>query len=182
MISGKRIFLRMPEISDLDRLHILRNQEENWIYLKQYRPQSIEESKEWIIKSTQKAQSMSDYKFVVVNKKINEVIGVANLNNVNLINRNTKLSIVIMNEFQNKGYGTEALKLLLDFSFKTLNLELVIIDVMSNNDRGIKVYEEKIKFKRDGTLRKRGFKNNKYYDEIYLSMTKKEYEQMYRSG
>lgn len=179
MINGTNIYLRMPELTDLDRLHILRNQEENWPFVRQYRPLSKEENVEWIKKATEKAQKMSDYKFVIVEKNKNEIIGVANANEVNFINRTTKLSIILMKEFQNEGYGTEALKLLIDFSFNSLNLKLVIIDVMSNNDRGIKVYEEKIKFKKDGTLRRRGYESNEYHDKIYLSMTREEYNEMY---
>jgi diamine N-acetyltransferase len=182
MINGERIYLRLPELSDLDSLHKLRNQEENWFFVKQYRPVSREESVEWIKKATEKAQKMTDYKFVIVNKEINEVIGVANVNQVDFISRTTKLSIILMKEFQNNGYGTEAIKLLLDFSFNTLNLELVIIDVMSNNPRGIKVYGEKVKFKKDGTLRRRGFENNEYWDKIYLSMTKEEYMEGIKDG
>lgn len=179
MINGERIYLRLPEMSDLDRLHTLRNQEENWTFLKQYRPMSKEESVEWIKKATEKAQNMSDYKFVIVDKEINEVIGVANLNDVNFINRNTMASIIVMNEFQNRSYGTEALKLLLDFAFNSLNLELVIIDAISLNDRSIKVYEEKLKFKREGQLRNRFYKNGNYHEHVYFSMNRKEYYEIY---
>ena len=42
----------------------------------------------------------------------------------------------------NKGYGTEAITLLLDYGFKSLNLHNIIIRVYSFNERARKCYEK----------------------------------------
>lgn len=41
-----------------------------------------------------------------------------------------------------KGYGTEAMKLLLNYSFLEMNLNRVYLRAISFNDRDIKLYEK----------------------------------------
>lgn len=47
---------------------------------------------------------------------------------------------------RSNGYGTEALKLLLDYGFNYLNLNNIMLAVKSFNERAIKCYE-KVGFK-----------------------------------
>ncbi|WP_084219624.1 GNAT family N-acetyltransferase [Jeotgalibacillus soli] len=68
----------------------------------------------------------------------------------------------------NKGYGTEALKLL-DYGFGMLNLHRIELDVYNHNDRGMHVYK-KIGFKQEGILRVYLFINHRYYDLIMMSI------------
>ncbi len=56
-------------------------------------------------------------------------------------------------ENRNKGYGTEALELLLDFAFNQLGLSSVYARVLVNNTRAIHVHEG-VGFKQEGELEK----------------------------
>ncbi|WP_368505087.1 GNAT family N-acetyltransferase [Alkalihalophilus sp. As8PL] len=80
----------------------------------------------------------------------------------------------------NKGYGTEALQLALQFAFDTLNLNRLQLEVFSHNVRGIKAYE-KAGFKTEGVIRESLYINNLYSDEIIMGMLKKEYDAMKNS-
>jgi RimJ/RimL family protein N-acetyltransferase len=51
-----------------------------------------------------------------------------------------------------RGFGTEAMQLLLTFAFDELNLHRVQLTVFSYNERAIALYE-KIGFQREGTFR-----------------------------
>jgi RimJ/RimL family protein N-acetyltransferase len=51
-----------------------------------------------------------------------------------------------------RGYGTEAMRLLLDFAFDELNLHRVQLTVFGYNTRAINLYE-KLGFQREGTFR-----------------------------
>ncbi|WP_100372351.1 GNAT family N-acetyltransferase [Bacillus sp. FJAT-45037] len=77
----------------------------------------------------------------------------------------------------NKGYGTEALQLALQFTFDTLNLNRLQLEVYSHNVRGIKAYE-KAGFKIEGIIRESLYINNQYSDEVIMGMLKKEYDAM----
>ena len=52
----------------------------------------------------------------------------------------------------NRGYGAEAIGLMLDWAFLELNLHRVWLHVYANNPRGIACYE-KVGFVREGVLR-----------------------------
>jgi RimJ/RimL family protein N-acetyltransferase len=58
-----------------------------------------------------------------------------------LIHRTAEAGIFIGNKnYWNKGYGTEAMKLLLDYGFNLLNLNNIMLSVYSFNQRATKSY------------------------------------------
>lgn len=179
MINGKNVYLRLPELTDLEELYELANTEENRDFLNFYRPMSKIEEENWIKSCSDRASKGDAYPFVIIEKDTNKVVGTTDIDNIDKIARTGVLGITIKKEFQNKGYGPETLKLLMKWGFETLNLNLIIIDAISNNERAVHVYKDKLKFKHEATLRSRKYKNGKYYDYHILSMTKEEYEEMY---
>ena len=179
MINGKNIYLRMPEMNDLEAIYELANTEENRAFLNMYRPLSKIDEENWIKGVTEKASKGADYGFVIVEKKGNEIVGSTGIHEVNNIAKTGEIGITIRKKFQEKGYGPEAIKILLKWGFNSLNLELIEIGAVGNNERALHVYKDKLKFKHEATLRKRNYKNGKYYDQHVLSMTKEEYEKMY---
>ena len=81
-------------------------------------------------------------------------------------------------ENRSKGYGTEALKLLLDYGFNYLNLHSIMLCVMSFNERAIACYK-KVGFKEAGRLRENYFLNGKYHDVVYMDILENEFEGEY---
>lgn len=81
-------------------------------------------------------------------------------------------------EARNKGYGTEAIQLILDYGFNYLNLNNIKLDVLSFNERAIACYK-KCGFKEYGRRRKSEFINGKYYDRISMDILKEEFIQSY---
>lgn len=68
-----------------------------------------------------------------------------------------------------KGYGTEALKLLISYGINYLNIRNFMLRVFSNNERAIKSYK-KIGFNKIGIRRKAIIANRKEYDMVYMDM------------
>ena len=65
-----------------------------------------------------------------------EVIGEIQLKRIDWTVREATLSIILVNDhFKNKGYGTEAEKLILDYGFETLNLNKILADTTLRNER-----------------------------------------------
>jgi RimJ/RimL family protein N-acetyltransferase len=65
-----------------------------------------------------------------------------------------------------KGYGTEALRLALQYAFDELNLHRLTLTVIDYNERAIALYE-KAGFRREGVFREFGQRDGKRYD-MYL--------------
>ena len=79
-------------------------------------------------------------------------------------------------EFRNKGYGTEAIKLILEYGFKYLNLKNIKLDLMEFNERALKCYK-KCGFKEYGRRRKCKFIDGEYYDTIEMDILKEEFNE-----
>jgi RimJ/RimL family protein N-acetyltransferase len=80
-------------------------------------------------------------------------------------------------DYQGKGYGTDAMNLLLKFAFHGLNLHRVNLGVFDYNKRAIRSYE-KSGFKYEGTSREQIYKDDKRWDSINMGILKSDWEQM----
>ena len=86
---------------------------------------------------------------------------------------------------QGKGYGTDAVLVLLKYAFLELNLNCVALEAFSYNERALAMYR-KIGFTQDGAMRALLYRDGAYYDQIVMSMLRSEWEDRYgqqaRSG
>ncbi|CAH0119221.1 hypothetical protein PAE9249_01720 [Paenibacillus sp. CECT 9249] len=107
-----------------------------------------------------------------------EVIGDIALQDIDATNRNANIRIAIDGSgHQGKGYGSEALHLMLDYGFGILNLHRIELNVFDYNGRAKHVYE-KLGFKQEGVQREALFYDHKYHDSIMMSILEDEYRRM----
>ena len=115
----------------------------------------------------------------IVTLDSDKMIGTISLEYIDHINRRGTLGIFIGDkDYRDKGYGTEAIKLLLDYGFNYLNLENIKLDLMEFNERAYACYK-KCGFKEYGRRRKCNFINGKYYDTIEMDILAEEFEGNY---
>ena len=75
--------------------------------------------------------------FAIVTLDGNELIGTVSLEKISHIHRTATLGIFIGNkEYLSKGYGTEAIKLILDYGFNYMNLHSIKLSLMSFKETG----------------------------------------------
>lgn len=136
---------------------------------------TIEAEREWISNTLKN----NDLNFAIVKLENDELIGNIGFNNISHQNRIGTVGIFIGEEKnRSNGYGTEALRLLLDYGFSYLNLNNIMLTVKSFNERAIRCYE-KVGFKEFGRRRKSYFLNGKYYDDVYMDILVDEFEGNY---
>lgn len=129
--------------------------------------------KEWLENSTKNVQDRS---FSIIELNHNKLIGTISLENFHWIDRSAVLGIFIGDkDFRNNGYGTEAIKLLLEYGFKYLNLHSIRLDLLSINERAHKCYL-KCGFKDTGCSREAIYVNGKYYDKLHMDILENEFE------
>lgn len=73
------------------------------------------------------------------------------------------------------GYGTDAMRLILDYAFRELNLHRVSLDVFSYNPRAIRSYE-KAGFKVEGRVKNTLLREGQRYDEVFMGILRSEWE------
>ncbi len=103
-------------------------------------------------------------------------IGGVSYKDTDPVHRTATLGIVIGEKDQwGKGYGTEAIKLMLDYGFNVLNFNNVFLSVYSFNERALKVYEN-TGFRVIGKRRKSKFLAGKYHDEIFMDILAEDFK------
>ncbi|MCU0481401.1 MAG: GNAT family N-acetyltransferase [Anaerolineae bacterium] len=73
-----------------------------------------------------------------------------------------------------KGYGTEAMSILVRFGFMELNLHRITLNVFAYNERGIKSYE-KVGFVHEGTNREALYRDGTYYDVHLMGILRRDW-------
>ena len=108
-----------------------------------------------------------------------DLLGNIGFNLVDLLNRTATMGIMLGNpKYQRKGYGMEAVKLILDYGFSFLNLRNISLSVFEYNEAAYNLYK-KAGFKEVGRLRKAVEIMGKTYDVIIMDMLKEEFQSVY---
>jgi diamine N-acetyltransferase len=104
-----------------------------------------------------------------------KLIGTFSFDSIDWRNQSSEFGIMIGDKsYWNQGYGTEAVRLIVQHGFKTLNLNRIFLHVFENNPRAIRAYE-KAGFVHEGCERQAEFKDGKYIDVMRMSMLKDEF-------
>ena len=115
-----------------------------------------------------------DHNYSIIDIKNDKLIGIVGLSNIDYLHRTAEIGIFIGDKsYWNKGYGEEAMKLLLKYSFSYLNLRNVMLRVYSYNHSAIKCYE-KIGFKMIGKRRNAIQFDMKEHDIIFMDILNNE--------
>jgi len=115
-----------------------------------------------------------DYTFAI-DTLDGEYIGGCGLNKVDWKNRVATVGIVIgKKDYWGKGYGTDAMKLLISFIFDEMNMNKVQLHVYSYNERAIKSYK-KSGFIEEGRLRQAQYNRGQYHDEVIMGLLRDDY-------
>ena len=108
-----------------------------------------------------------------------ELLGNVGFKSVGEIHRTAEMGIMLGNpKYQRKGYGMEAINLLLYYGFSFLNLRNISLNVFEYNEVAYNLYK-KIGFKEAGRLRKAVEILGKTYDVIIMDMLKEEFQSVY---
>ena len=114
--------------------------------------------------------------FSIIDINSDKMIGSISIEQIDHLNRCGTLGVFIGDkDYRDKGYGTEAIKLILEYGFKYLNLKNINLDLVSANARAYRCYQ-KCGFKEYGRRRGCYFINGKYYDKISMDILDEEFE------
>lgn len=112
----------------------------------------------------------------VFSVRLNEtIIGIAGFDDIVGENQVGTLFIGLGNENKRgKGYGKEAMKLLLEYGFMNLNFHRIQLNVLEFNEKAINLYE-KCGFKKEGIFREFVLREGKRYNLILYGLLKHEW-------
>lgn len=173
VLNGSNIYLRALEPEDLDYLYTIENNPEVWhlsntlaplsrFVLKQYIEQSIESD----------IYTLKQQRFMICKKNNNSSIGTIDLFDFDPTNHRAGIGI-LLSEKSNRGlgYGSEALKLLINYSFEILHLHQLYCNILEDNSGSINLFT-KFGFSLVGTKIDWIFTKNKYTNELLFQLIK----------
>jgi len=126
-------------------------------------------------KATLEEMATSGHNFAIIREEDDKLLGNISFFDMHQISRNAQCGLFIGDEEnRNKGYGQEALKLLLNYGFNTLNLNNVMLKVFSFNEMAISCYR-KVGFKEIGRRRSNYYVNGEYHDDVFMDILASEF-------
>jgi RimJ/RimL family protein N-acetyltransferase len=104
------------------------------------------------------------------------LLGDINLDVINNWNGRTAFVGINIGERSNwgKGYGTDAMQIVLRYAFTEINLNRVMLNVFEYNPRAIRSYE-KAGFKHEGRARGGVLREGKRWDVVYMGILRDEW-------
>ena len=171
-IIGDKIYLRALEKEDMELMAKWFNNPEIRHFFPANKPTTIEHWKNWFEKEEKNENSIY---LGIAKQEDDKLIGYTNFIDINWSHRITKEFGIIIGEKDdwNKGYGEEAIKLMLHYGFNSLNFHRIELGAMEYNERALHIYE-KVGFKKEGTKREAWFIDGKWHDVIVMSILKDE--------
>ncbi len=175
-LIGTKCYLSPISIDDAEKYCEWLNDFEVSINLLTFSQQLSLEWEKSILQDMIKNKSQT---FAIIKVESDQLIGNCSIFGINQLNRKAEVGIFIGDKKNwNKGYGTEALSLLVDYGFNILNLNSLMLEVFSYNKRAVQSYK-KVGFQEIGRRREAIIRVGKKYDEVLMDILAKDFESVY---
>lgn len=176
MIVGNKVLIRSVEQEDLPHIYNWSNDFE------------LKELFDFVVSFTSFEELANQFNsrlceeniidFTVVERETKMPVGRCMLTDIDYVNRKSLCSLYIGDsKSRDKGYGTEAMILLMKFAFEDLGLNRLGLWVFDYNKRAIKCYK-RCGMKVEGILREGVYRNGKYHDMYLMGILRNEYDEI----
>ena len=137
-------------------------------------PYGMSDAREWINLTHRTFRDNTAYHFGIENGESGEIIGMMSLRNINRNDLNAEVGYFVARKFWGRGIATEALRLILRFSFEQVGLYRVYAVVHDENIGSVRILE-KLGFTREGVWRKASRMGKRWHDVYAYGILKDEF-------
>ncbi|WP_432205619.1 GNAT family N-acetyltransferase (plasmid) [Cetobacterium somerae] len=173
MFKGKKIRLRAYKSNEVERVLELIEEDglRDTLSVTAIFPQSYEAQKNFMDKNSISNGEL--FNFAIESLETKEYVGGCGINNLDRKNSVATVGIWIGKKYQNKGFGSDALRVLCKFIFDEMNVHKVKLHYFEFN-KNAKICYESVGFKEEGINRKELFRYGKYYDTLNMGLFRDE--------
>lgn len=165
-IKGISIFLRALELTDLAVLLRIENNQAFWHLSDTTSAFSKELMQEYLSNAKATIDQAKQYRFAICKNESREVVGLVDLFDYDALHKRAGVGILIENvQNRKKGYATEALSLLLDYTKDSLGLHQVYANILEDNEPSIALFEKR-GFRKIGTKKEWRSIGGKFKNEL----------------
>lgn len=174
MLRGERVLLRAVQREDLDGLWDLFEDLEltaRW----SDRPPVPWSREDWVSRFERHLGEMrrDDVEFAI--EAEGAFIGKCGLQHVDHYRGLAELGIALGRDHWGKGYGQDAVRTLLEYAFRHLNLRKVWLKVLADDARAVGAYK-KVGFVEEGRLREDAWFDGAHRDSLVMGILREEWE------
>jgi len=172
-----RVYLRILELKDVDRVYQWQNDQELYQSLiGSHHFVSRATVSEWLEKKS--AFSNTEINLAICLKNNSEHIGNIYVREIDWINRNATIGLLIGDaNHRGKGYGKEAVSLVVEYVFTTMGLNRIYGYLYEHNKASFKTFQA-VGFVEEGKLRKHVFQNGKFHDILFVGVCRDDWEKL----
>ena len=168
-LKGENTYLRALEPDDLDFIHQIENDETIWEISNTQTPYSKFLIKEYLEQAHKDIFEVKQLRLVICNNQ-NRSIGLIDLFDFDFKNKRAGVGLLISHSNnRGKGYGKEALQLLINYSFYHLALHQLYCNICQDNLSSLNLFVKQ-GFKKIGLKKDWVFTNGSFKDEYIYQL------------
>lgn len=167
LLSNECVRLRAVEPTDIDIILSWENDTSIWYVGNTVAPYSRKALWDYVENYNPDIYSERQLRLMVVDNQTDETVGMVDLFDFDAHNRRCGVGIIIGQEYRNKGYGSEALRLLHGYARKFLGLHQLWTHIPTDNDYSVALFST-CGYKISGRLRSWLRRNDRYTDVFVL--------------
>ncbi len=176
MLEGKLVRLRAHAATDIDASLRWINDTEVTRTLAARYPMSRQSETAWLESVSTGGALHRDHVAFAIETREGRHIGNCGIESVSWENRAATVGILIgEKDCWGKGYGTDAMRTMLRFAFREMNLHRVQLEVLAFNERGRASYV-KCGFAEEGRRRDAWFADGAYHDAVIMGVLRSEFD------
>lgn len=170
MLSGELVQLRERRDEDEQVLYSIAVELDTWEERRPEAPAPVTRA-DFHAKFTAPAESGVAMFVITVDGR---VVGRCDLFHEDTLARHAEVGIALLAGERGRGYGTDALRLLVDFAFTRRNLRRVNLTALATNEAGLACYR-KVGFVEEGRRREQAWVRGRYVDEVLMGLLSSEW-------
>ena len=170
-LRGKKISLRALEPEDLEFLYALENNETDWEVSNTQAPFSKYLLKQYLENAHLDIYEAKQLRLVIEHSSSKQAIGLIDLFDFNPQHKRVGIGILIAAKFQQNGFASEALALLVPYAFTHLDVHQLYANITSDNTKSIALFEKHC-FREVGVKKDWILSNRKFKDELLFQLIK----------
>ena len=171
-LQAETIYLRALEPEDLSFIYEIENNENIWEVSNTQTPYSQFLIKQYLENAHQDIYEAKQLRLVICKNKDFKAVGLIDLFDFDPRNNRAGVGIIISNETdRNNGIGSQALSLIIDYSFKKLNFNQLFANINPENLASVSLFT-KFGFQEIGSKKQWNLIDGKYQDENLFQLLK----------
>lgn len=169
-LQGKTIYLRALEPEDLEFIFAIENDESIWEFSNTQTPYSRYLIRQYLENAQQDIYEAKQLRLAICNNNDFKAIGLIDLFEYDPRNNRAGIGIIIKDEGnRNQGIGSQALELLIQYSFKQLNLNQLFANINPENEASVTLFTN-FGFEKIGLKKQWNLINGVYKDEAIFQL------------